>query len=114
MTNNIITKYLKYLLENKMDEIIKDKDIVIYNTIQDINLGLIIFDTPPKNKIFIFKLPKEEIVDFTTIGMKFPIKILFFNSKKEMVYSPGIAKPGIDKINSKYPCKYVIEIPVGG
>jgi uncharacterized membrane protein (UPF0127 family) len=43
--------------------------------------------------------------------MKFPIKVFFFNSKKEIVYSTGKVNPGIEIISSKVPAKYVVEIP---
>lgn len=103
--NNLNT-YLNKLDKNNSDKL----KMVIYKTPEDINKGLLRFNKSPKNTIFLFIMPKEEILHFHTVGMKFPIKIYFFNSDKKLVYSVK-AKPGIKDINSKYLSKYVMEIP---
>jgi uncharacterized membrane protein (UPF0127 family) len=95
-----------------MDDLLsKYKEVIIYDNEKDIELGLLRFKEPPKGKAFLFKFPKEEILDFHTVGMNFPINIYFFNSKKEIVFSYSSVSPGIDHISSKGQSKYVVEIP---
>ncbi len=111
MNNSILEKYLTELTNNHMDDLLSGYEIVTYTDPKDIEVGLLRYKNAPKGKAFLFKFPDEDIREFHTIGMKFPIKIFFFNSKKEIVYSTGKANPGIEIISSKIPAKYVVEIP---
>jgi len=107
-----LQEYLNKLNNDNMDELLSNYSVTIYDNPKDIEIGLLRFNKPLKNRAFLFIMPKEEIQHFHTVGMKFPIKIFFFNSKKEIVYSSGIVKPGIKDISSKIPCKYVVELGV--
>lgn len=105
----LLEKYLNKL-SNELDKILSMyKKIVVYDKIKDIKKGLLRFDVAPKNTVFLFILPKEELLEFHTIGMKFPINIYFFNSQKELVSKYKNVKPGIELVSSKKPSKYVIE-----
>ena len=112
--NRILENYLKFLSSNNLDTFLKGfKKVITYSDPKEIEIGLLKYKEKPKKGIaFLFELPKEEVLHFHTIGMKFPINISFWNSNKEVVYSPGIIKPGLRDISSKVPSKYVIEIPV--
>jgi len=94
-----------------MDNLLSGYEVITYTEPKDIETGLLRFKTAPKGKAFVFELPDEYIAEFHTVGMKFPIKIFFFNSKKEIVYVAGIVKPGIKSISTKHPVKYIVEIP---
>ena len=114
MLKNInLESYLLYLTEDTMDKFLSDfGEIIKYTDSKDLKLGLLRYkEKPPKGTVFVFEFPKEEILNFHTIGMKFPIKISFWNSDKECVYVPGIVKPGVKNISSMQPAKYVIEEP---
>jgi len=111
MNNSILENYLTELTNNHMDELLSGYEIVTYTDPKDIEVGLLRYKTAPKGKAFLFKFPDEDIREFHSVGMKFPIKIFFFNSKKEIVYSAGKVNPGIEIISSKVPAKYVVEIP---
>jgi uncharacterized membrane protein (UPF0127 family) len=106
----ILEVYLQKL-NNPMDLILSKYDVITYNTQEDLSKGLLRYDKPPKGKAFLFKIPKEEVLEFHTIGMKFSIKIFFFNSKKQVVSLYKNVKPDIELISSKNPAKYVVEIP---
>jgi uncharacterized membrane protein (UPF0127 family) len=110
----ILETYL-FLLENEnnLDTFLSDYKVITYSDPKDIETGLLRYKEPPKKgTAFLFKFPEEEILHFHTIGMKFPINVSFWNSKKEVVYVPGISKPGIKDISSMSPAKYAVEIPV--
>ena len=94
-----------------MDDLLSGYEVITYTKPNDIEKGLLRFNTAPKGKAFLFKFSDEDIREFHTINMRFPIKIFFFNSKKEIVYSAGKVNPGIKSISSKQPAKYVVEIP---
>jgi len=89
-----------------------EKDIIIFETHKDIQLGLLRYTDPPIGKIFIFKLPEEKEIAFHTNGMRFPIDIYFFDRNGYLVKRYKNAFPGISYIPSDKPAKYVIEIPV--
>ena len=111
---NILETYLVLLeTDNNMDTFLSDYKVITYSDPKEIELGLLRYkEKPEKGTAFLFELPKEEIVKFHTRGMNFPINISFWNSKKEVVYVPGIVKPGIKNISSMVPAKYAVEIPV--
>jgi uncharacterized membrane protein (UPF0127 family) len=110
----ILETYL-FLLENEnnLDTFLSYYKVVTYSNPEDIKIGLLRFkEKPEKGIAFLFKFPEEEILHFHTIGMKFAINLSFWNLKKEVVYVPGIVKPGIRDISSMSPAKYAVEIPV--
>jgi uncharacterized membrane protein (UPF0127 family) len=105
---NVIKEYLEKI--NMFDYLLsKYKNVITYQTENDITTGLLRFNKPPKNTIFLFLFPKEEILEFHTIGMKFSINIYFFNSQKQLVSKYINVKPNTKLINSKNLSKYVIE-----
>ena len=106
----ILEEYLKKL-NSHMQELLSKYEVVTYDNPKDIEEGLLKFDKPPKGKAFLFKFPKEEIIEFHTVGMQFPIKIFFFNKNEEIVFSYGEVSPGVENISSKRPAMYVVEIP---
>lgn len=112
---NILETYL-FLLENEgtLDSFLnRFKQVISFHDPKDIEMGLLKYKEKPEKEIaFLFELPKEEILHFHTIGMKFPVNISFWNSKKEVVFVPGIVKPGVRDISSKVPAKYAVEIAV--
>ena len=111
MSKTILEEYLNKISNNHMDVLLSGYEVITYTDPKDIEIGLLRYKTAPKGKAFLFKFPDEDIREFHTVGMKFPIKILFFNSKKEIVYSAGKVNPGIEIITSKVPAQYVVEIP---
>ena len=117
MLKNInLESYLYFLNEgtsDMMDNFLSDfKNIITFTDSEELQTGLLKYkEKPPKGTIFIFEFPKEEILNFHTMGMKFPIKISFWNSNKEVVYVAGVVKPGVRNISSMQPAKYVIEEP---
>jgi uncharacterized membrane protein (UPF0127 family) len=110
---NILETYLLFLENDSLDTFLKDfKQVISYHDPKEIKIGLLKYkEKPEKGIAFLFELPKEEVLHFHTIGMKFPINISFWNSNKEVVYVPGIIKPGVQDISSQVPAKYVVEIP---
>jgi uncharacterized membrane protein (UPF0127 family) len=111
MYKTILEVYLNKITNNHMDDLLSGYEVITYTDPKDIEVGLLRYKTIPKGKAFLFKFPDEDIRTFHTIDMKFPIKIFFFNSKKEIVYSAGKVNPGKEIITSKVPAKYVVEIP---
>lgn len=111
MHNTIIENYLNKLSNNHMDDLLSGYEVITFTKPNDIEIGLLKYKTIPKGKAFLFKFPDEDIREFHTVNMKFPIKMFFFNSKKEIVYSAGKVNPGVKLISSKKPAKYVVEIP---
>ncbi len=110
---NILETYLFFLENDTMESFLSKYKVIHYHDPQEIELGLLRYkEKPEENIAFVFELPKEEVLHFHTIGMKFPINISFWNSNKEVVYVPGVVKPGIADISSQVPAKYVVEIPV--
>lgn len=113
MKRKILENYLMELNDSiNMDNLLTGHKVITYKDPKDLETGLLRYDNPPKGKAFIFQMPEEEILDFHTMGMKFPINIYFFNSKKELVKYYKEVPSGINHIYSKYPAKYVVEIPL--
>jgi uncharacterized membrane protein (UPF0127 family) len=111
MSKTILERYLNEITTNHMDDLLSGYEVITYTNPDDIEIGLLRYKTAPKGKAFLFKFPDEDIRVFHTVGMEFPIKIFFFNSKKEIVYSTGKVNPGIEIISSNVPAKYAVEIP---
>lgn len=84
---------------------------VIWKDPDDLRLGLLRYNTPPKNTIFIFVFPESHNARFHTIGMKFNIDIYFFDRHKELIEVFKNCEPGCKNISTNRPSKYVIEIP---
>jgi len=61
--------------------------------------------------LFIFK--DERLRTFNTVGMNFPIDILFMDSEGYIVSIVKNVKPGRKAIMPPEPAKYVLEIPAG-
>lgn len=111
--NLILEEYLEKINSNMDDYLSSFDKVVKYHDSEEIRMGLLKYkEKPEKNIAFLFIMPEETIQHFHTVGMKFPIKISFWNSKKEVVFTSGIVKPGAEDISSKTPAKYVIEIPM--
>lgn len=111
MNNIYLEEYLKKLNNNLDSFLSKYLDVIKYDKPEDIEKGLLRFKEIPRGKVFLFILPKQEILHFHTVGMKFPIDIYFFNSNKELVSFYKNVKSGIEDISSKNPAKYVVEVP---
>ena len=108
----LLKEYLSKLNDKNLDEVLSMyKKIVVYDKTEDIKKGLLRFNNPPKDTAFLFLFPKEEMLEFHTVEMKFPIDIYFFNSKKESVSTYYNVKPNVEVISSIKPSKYVIEVP---
>lgn len=105
-----LNEYLNKLNLN-MKELLSGYIVVKYSKEEDIEKGLLRFKEPPKGRAFLFQFSNEEIREFHSVGMKFPIDIYFFDKNENMVQSYKNVKPGIEIISSKKPCKYVVEIP---
>lgn len=104
----LLEQYLNKL-NSQMQNLLSKYTVVTYDNERDIELGLLRFNKPPVGKAFLFKFPDEEIREFHTLKMKFPIQIYFFNKNEEMVHLTGEVKPG-KIVSSKEKCKYVVEI----
>jgi uncharacterized membrane protein (UPF0127 family) len=105
----VLENYLSQL-NNDLDNLLSKYTVITYDNPKDIEKGLLRFKEPLKDKAFLFIFPEEEILHFHTIGMKFPIDIFFFNSKKELVKTYKNVKPGIEDISSIKSSKYAVEI----
>ena len=87
MNNSILENYLTELTNNHMDDLLSGYEVITYTDPKDIEVGLLRYKTAPKGKAFLFKFPDEDIREFHSIGMKFPIKIFFFNLHNEYSFS---------------------------
>jgi len=108
---NILENYLERLNESDLSNKLSNYDVVTFKTDSDIKKGLLIFDKPPLEKCFLFILPNEQIASFHTVGMKFPIDILFYDKSGRLDSLQLDVKPGVKSIKSKNKVKYVVEIP---
>jgi len=105
-----LENYLEKLNSSDLINILKKyKKIEIFDSNDSIRLGLLKYDYPPKDTVFLFKFTNEKIRVFHTVGMKFPINIHFFGSKGNILYTTGIVNPGNKSLSSKMPTKYVVE-----
>jgi len=84
--------------------------LVILETPEEIEKGLLVYDEPPHGKIFLFKFDNEEIREFHTFKMKFDIDIFFFDENKELIHKELNCKPD-NFFSSVFPCRYVLEKP---
>lgn len=110
--NLLIENYLKELVTSDLSKLLnKSEEVIAYSSEKDIELGLLRYDKPPINKVFLFKFNGEKIRYFHTIGMKFNIDILFFDYNGKLVNSYKNVKPGVKVISSKKPSTFVVEIP---
>jgi uncharacterized membrane protein (UPF0127 family) len=110
---NILDKYLLELdnLDTTMVFKLSKYDVITFTSLEDISKGMLRYDKPPKGKCCLFILPNEQIAEFHTIGMKFPIDIFFYSDNGKLDSSHLNCRPGIRSIKSKDKVKYVIEIP---
>lgn len=107
--NKLIENYLSKI-DSDLYNLLKDYTVITFEKEKDIINGLLIYDKPPIGKAFLFKFKDEKIRSFHTVGMKFPITISFFTKDGSLIYVDTFST-GIKTINSKQPCKYVVEIP---
>ena len=108
---NVLKYYLESLNQTDLDNKLSGYDVIIYKTDDDLKKGLLRYNKAPIEKCFLFILPNEQIGDFHTIGMKFPIDIYFYNKDKQLDSSKLNSEPGIRSIKSKGEVKYIVEIP---
>ena len=107
----ILKHYLESLNKTDLDNKLSEYDVITYKTYEDIEKGLLRYNKAPIEKCFLFILPEEQVADFHTIGMKFPIDIYFYNKNKKLDSNSLNNKAGIRSIKSKNKVKYVVEIP---
>jgi len=109
------------ILENYLDNLsLEDSDlfrlltkfekIVIFKKAEDIRVGLLKYKTISPNTAFLFKMSLERILEFHTVGMKFNIDIYFFSYSGKLVSKYKNLEPGIQRISSKLPAIYAVEI----
>jgi uncharacterized membrane protein (UPF0127 family) len=109
---DIIESYLDSLSLEESDLfslLSKFKKVVIFKTIQEINTGLLKYKRISASTAFLFKLTEERVISFHTVNMNFNIDMYFFNYIGKLVSNYKNLKPGIEKISSKSPAKYVVE-----
>jgi uncharacterized membrane protein (UPF0127 family) len=110
---NIVEKYLNTLFLEESDLfglLSKFKKIVIFKKPDEITTGLLKYKSIPTDTAFFFKMPEEKVLFFHTLEMAFNIDIFFFDYVGKLVSKYKNLKPGIKKISSKFPAKYVVEI----
>jgi uncharacterized membrane protein (UPF0127 family) len=109
------------ILENYLDNLtLEDSDlfrllanfekVVIFKKAEDINVGLLKYKIISPNTAFLFKMPEEQVLIFHTVGMKFNIDIFFFDHIGKLVSKHKNLKPGLEKVSSKFPAMYAVEI----
>jgi len=102
--------YLEQIQTNDMDDLLsRFLKVVTYKTDKDKSEGLLRFNNISDDTAFLFKYDNERILDFHTIGMKFPINIEFFDSEGDIVKLYKNCKPGIKNISSIKPAMFVVE-----
>jgi len=106
----IIEQYLKSLNKTDLSEKLSQySEVITFSSLRDIEVGMLKYDTKPKDKCFLFILPMEQIVSFHTIGMKFSINIFFYNEEGKLDSTFLNVKPGVRSIKSKNKIKYIVE-----
>lgn len=106
----IIEQYLSMLNETEMTDKLSQYEVTTFVSPKDIETGMLRFNKPPKGKCFLFILPYEQIGNFHTINMQFPINIFFYTSEGILDSSHLNVKPGVKSIKSKNKIMYVIEV----
>ena len=88
----------------------KRYQLLVADTRKKQSIGMRIFEKPPKNTgmIFTYKSPVDHF--FTMVGVKFPLTIMFFDDKHNLIDKFN-CRPGQQKITASKPFSYVIEIP---
>jgi uncharacterized membrane protein (UPF0127 family) len=92
----------------------KFEKIVIFKKSKDIEEGLLKYKSISPDTAFLFKMPEEKVLIFHTVKMQFSIDIWFFDHNGKVVSKYKNLKPGIEKVSSKFPASYVIEVLSGG
>jgi uncharacterized membrane protein (UPF0127 family) len=82
--------------------------LVILETQEELEKGLLVYDAPVHDKVFLFKFPTEDIREFHTFNMCADIDIYFLDENKEIVHKELNCKPN-NFFSSVFPAKYVIE-----
>lgn len=98
-TKDNIQEFLKQFLK-----------VTVFNTETEIGKGMRRFNEPPSQQYaFLFVFKKEGIYPFTTLGMKFPINIYFFDKYGNFVEKFDDVQPDTNMIEPKSPFIYVVE-----
>lgn len=102
--------YLEQIQENDMDNLLsRFLKVVVYKTPEDTSEGLLRFNNIPDDTAYHFVFNSERILNFHTVGMKFPINIEFFDSDGDHIKTYDNCKPGIKNISSIKPAKFAVE-----
>lgn len=80
-----------------------------YSSKDDLTLGLLRFNKINHKYAFLFKFEEERMLDFHTIGMRFPINIRFYDKEGKLISSYYNVKSGEENISSKKPAMYAVE-----
>lgn len=94
----------------KLFDLLRNYKVTVYDNDEDIQVGLLRFESPPKGEAFLFKFDDEKPRTFHTMGMHFNIDIYFFDANKELIKQQLNCERG-ELIHSGKPAKYVVEIP---
>jgi uncharacterized membrane protein (UPF0127 family) len=87
----------------------KFKKVVIFKKAEDVSTGLLKYRSISPYTAFLFKMSKEEVLIFHTVGMKFNIDIYFFNHAGKLVSKYRDLEPGRQKVSSRFPAMYAVE-----
>ncbi len=94
----------------KMTIMGKKYNLLIANTHKKKKLGMKIFNEVPPNTGMIFTYSKPVKHSFTMVGVKFPLVIMFFDSRNNLI-DVFDCRPGQKNIMPRKEFSYVIEIP---
>ena len=120
-TTKSITKEITFtkegeikLLKAKTDSVIKILDLEIAETEYETQTGLMYRHSMKDHQSMLFIFEKEQPRSFYMKNTEFPLDIIYFNSKKEIVSIQKNAKP-FDKTSlpSDLPVLYVLEVNAG-
>jgi uncharacterized membrane protein (UPF0127 family) len=102
------------LIKAKTDSIIKTLDLEIAETEYETQTGLMYRHSMEDNQSMLFIFKKEQPRSFYMKNTEFPLDIIYFNKKKEIVNIQKNAKP-YDKTSlpSSIPVLYVLEVNAG-
>jgi uncharacterized membrane protein (UPF0127 family) len=88
----------------------KFEKVVTFKKDEDIAKGLLKYKSISPNTAFLFKMSEEKVLIFHTVQIQFNIDIYFFNRNGKLVSKHKNLKPGIEKISSRFPAMYAVEI----
>ena len=120
-TTKSITKEITFtkegeikLIKSKTDSVLKTLDLEIAETEYETQTGLMYRHSMEDNQSMLFIFKKEQPRSFYMKNTEFPLDIIYFNKKKEIVNIQKNAKP-FDKTSlpSNIPVLYVLEVNAG-